>query len=155
MENDSVSSHDFYPPAPLSQTVTLTQTPFPPLESDILYGRPRGRIATSALSSCAGTVKHTPDCTVSVMNFQIISGEGLTESVPRPLSISGSALDSGLALISRALRVLCSGFALNSPPTCICPNSVRNCFNRKLVTLLCVGISIYSNVSDLSSASYF
>ena len=38
---ESVTSHDFYPPPPLplSQTVTLSQTP-PPLERDILYGRP-------------------------------------------------------------------------------------------------------------------
>ena len=28
------------PPSPLSQTVTLSQTPSPPLERDILYGRP-------------------------------------------------------------------------------------------------------------------
>ena len=37
---ESVMSHDLYPP-PLSQTVTLSQTPSPPpLERDILYGRP-------------------------------------------------------------------------------------------------------------------
>ena len=37
---ESVTSHDLYPPSPLSQTVTLSQTPSPPLERDILYGRP-------------------------------------------------------------------------------------------------------------------
>ena len=35
---ESVTSHNLYPP-PLSQTVTLSQTP-PPLERDIFYGRP-------------------------------------------------------------------------------------------------------------------
>ena len=35
---DSVTSHDLYPP-PLSQTVTLSQTPSP-LEHDILYRQP-------------------------------------------------------------------------------------------------------------------
>ena len=35
---ESVTSHDLYP-LPLSQTVTLSQTPSP-LERDILYGRP-------------------------------------------------------------------------------------------------------------------
>ena len=35
---ESVTSHNLYP-LPLSQTVTLSQTP-PPLERDILYGRP-------------------------------------------------------------------------------------------------------------------
>ena len=34
---ESVTSHDLYP-LPLSQTITLSQTP-PPLERDILYGR--------------------------------------------------------------------------------------------------------------------
>ena len=36
---ESVTSHNLYP-LPLSQTVTLSQTPgLPPLERDILYGR--------------------------------------------------------------------------------------------------------------------
>ena len=38
---ESVTSHDLYPPSPLSQTVTLfSNPPPPPLERDILYGRP-------------------------------------------------------------------------------------------------------------------
>src|SRR6218665_1036916 len=35
----SVTSHALGPPSPLSQTVTPSRTP-PPLERDILYGRP-------------------------------------------------------------------------------------------------------------------
>ena len=55
---------------------------------------------------------YTPKCMVSSMNFQNFSGEELTEpppQTPSPRSISGFAVDS------RALCVLGSGCALNSP----------------------------------------
>ena len=87
-----------------------------------------GRIATSALSSRAGTVIHTPDC-----NFQNISGE---LGAHRALSPDPSPA-SFIGFITLALRALGSGFALNSPPPqhACAQHSVRNCFNQKLVTL--------------------
>ena len=51
---ESVTSHDLYPPSPLSQTVTLSQTPSPPLERDILYGRPLFRVNSVGAMYTAG-----------------------------------------------------------------------------------------------------
>ena len=52
------------------------------------------------------------------MNFQKISGEGLTEQPPQtpPRLILGFARGSGFALNSLALRTLGWGFALTSAP---------------------------------------
>ena len=101
---------------------------------------PRGRIATSALSSCAGTVKHTPDCTVSVMNFQKISKEGLTEKPPQTPPPAHLGLRSRFGLRPHFSSASRPWFGLRPqftpPPNMHVPqHSVRNCSDQKLVTL--------------------
>ena len=54
-------------------------------------------------------ITHLPKRTISVSIFKKISGEGLTEPLPRPLppiSLGLTSSGSGFALDSRALRTL-------------------------------------------------